>query len=164
MILSFTGYFIDRKGPLRVVEAMERVPGLYGVFLGDGPQMPSGERVLHAGRVAHGEVARWLSASDFFVLPTRAEGSPNAVVEAMACGLPVVSSDIPSLQETVDEESALLVDPENISALAEALAEMSQNPNRRQAMSAAALKRGHRTNLKNRANRIRDWIKEVVQC
>lgn len=161
-ILSFTGYFIDRKGPLRVIEAMERVPGLFGIFLGDGPDRPSGDRVLHAGRVRHDEVARWLSASDFFVLPTLAEGSPNAVLEAMACGLPVVSSDIPSLHETVDNGSAMLVDPMNISALAEALAEMTTNSSKRLAMGAAALERGRRTTLNARADRIREWIKEVV--
>jgi len=162
-ILSFTGYFIDRKGPLRVVEAMERVPNLYGVFLGDGPDRPTGERVLHAGRVRHDEVALWLSASDFFVLPTLAEGSPNAVIEAMACGLPIVSSDLPSLRETVDRESALLVDPMDISALADALAEISTNSTKRYAMGVAAIERGRRTNLDARASRIREWIRDVVQ-
>ncbi len=162
-ILCFTGHFIDRKGPLRVVEAMERIPGLWGVFLGDGPQKPIGQRVLHAGRVGHDEVAFWLSASDFFVLPTLSEGSPNAVLEAMACGLPVVSSDIPSLHETVDDDAALLVDPENISAIADALTELSQNVELRRSMAAAALKRGRRTNLSARVNHIRNWIKKVVQ-
>jgi glycosyltransferase involved in cell wall biosynthesis len=164
MILSFTGFFIDRKGPLRVVEAMQRVPGLHGVFLGDGPQMPTGERVLHAGRVEHGEVAHWLSASDFFVLPTRSEGSPNAVLEAMACGLPIVSSDIPSLRETVDDEAAILVDPEDVSALAEALTKLSQDPHLRRFMGAASLDIGRRSNLDVRAAWIREWLVERIEA
>ena len=161
-ILSFTGYFIDRKGPLRVLEAMEQVPNLYGVFLGDGPEVPSGERVLHAGRVGHEDVVRWLCASDFFVLPTLAEGSPNAVLEAMACGLPVVSSDIPSLRETVSEESSILVDPMSIPALTDALRRLATQPELRARMAAAALEHGSRTNLDARAARIRAWLQRIA--
>ena len=162
-ILSFTGYFIERKGALRVLEAMNRVEGLYGVFLGDGPEIPVGDRVLHAGRVNHEDVAVWLSASDFFVLPTLAEGSPNAVIEAMACGLPVVSSDIASLRETVDEECALLVEPTDIDALANALARLTRDESLRIRMGQAALLRGHRTSLDLRARRIRDWLRSIVE-
>ena len=162
-ILSFVGHFIDRKGPLRVLEAMEGVEGLYGVFLGEGPQWPSGPRVLHAGPVPHEEVAEWLSATDFFSLPTLAEGSPNAVLEAMACGLPVVSSDIPSLAETVDDRSAILVSPKDVTALREAFQVLVSASSRRKSMSVAALERGTRTNLEGRASRILSWIsREVV--
>jgi teichuronic acid biosynthesis glycosyltransferase TuaC len=162
MILSFTGYFIERKGPLRVLEAMMRVPGLYGLFLGDGPQQPTGDRVLHSGRVAHDEVALWLSASDFFVLPTLAEGSPNAVIEAMACGLPVISSNIPSLRETVTGDAAMLVDPMDIDALASQMRVLAKDADRRDAMSTAALERGRRTNIDDRARTIRQWLRTLT--
>jgi len=162
-IVAFSGHFIERKGPLRVVEAMRRVEGLHGIFLGDGPQRPSGDRVLHAGRVPHAEVALWLSASDFFVLPTLAEGSPNAVIEAMACGLPVVSSDIASLRETVDADSALLVDPKDVDAIAAALARLTCDATLRSAMSSAALERGRRTSLDARAKRIREWLRGIAR-
>jgi glycosyltransferase involved in cell wall biosynthesis len=161
-ILSFTGHFIERKGPLRVAEAMQQVEGLYGVFLGEGPQKPSGDRVLHAGRVPHDQVALWLSASDFFALPTLAEGSPNAVIEAMACGLPVVSSDIPALRETVSADSALLVDPRDIGSIAGAFAKLTRDTTLRDTMSTAALERGRRTSLAARAQHIRAWLRDIA--
>jgi glycosyltransferase involved in cell wall biosynthesis len=163
VILSFTGHFIERKGALRVVEAMNRVDGLYGVFLGEGGQQPEGPRVLHAGRVAHAEVPEWLSASDIFVLPTLSEGSPNAIVEAMACGLPIVSSDIASVRETVDESSAILVDPMNVDAITAALEGLSRDVSLRRRLGESALERGRRTSLAIRARRIRNWLETIAR-
>jgi teichuronic acid biosynthesis glycosyltransferase TuaC len=114
-IIVFTGHFIERKGPLRVLSVLERLPDdVYGVFLGSGPQRPQGEKVLFAGSVPPHQVPELLSASDVFVLPTLNEGSCNAIAEAMACGLPVISSDIEAVQEQVDEDSGILVDPNSI--------------------------------------------------
>jgi teichuronic acid biosynthesis glycosyltransferase TuaC len=114
-IIAFTGHFIERKGPLRVLSALERLPDdVYGVFLGSGPQKPKGGKVLFADSVPPYQVPELLSASDVFVLPTLNEGSCNAIAEAMACGLPVVSSDIEAVREQVDEDSGILVDPNSI--------------------------------------------------
>lgn len=114
-IIAFTGHFIERKGPLRVLAALERLPDdVYGVFLGSGPQKPQGDKVLFADSVPPHRVPELLSASDVFVLPTLNEGSCNAIAEAMACGLPVVSSDIEAVREQVDEDSGILVDPNSI--------------------------------------------------
>jgi teichuronic acid biosynthesis glycosyltransferase TuaC len=163
IILSFAGHFIERKGALRVVEAMNRVEGLYGIFLGEGPQQPAGPRVLHAGRVAHSDVPDWLSASDIFVLPTLAEGSPNAVIEAMACGLPIVSSDIASVRETVDKSAAILVDPMDVDAIAAALEELMRDESLRLRLGERALECGRQMNLATRARRIRDWLEVLVR-
>jgi glycosyltransferase involved in cell wall biosynthesis len=163
IILSFAGHFIERKGVLRVVEAMNRVEGVYGIFLGEGPQQPEGPRVLHAGRVAHSDVPEWLSASDIFVLPTLAEGSPNAVIEAMACGLPIVSSDIASVRETVDKSAAILVDPMDVDAIAAALEELMRDEALRLRLGERALECGRHTNLAARARRIRDWLEALVR-
>jgi glycosyltransferase involved in cell wall biosynthesis len=162
-IVSFTGHFIDRKGPLRVLEAIRRVPGAQGVFLGEGPQEPRGSRVLHAGRVGHTEVPEWLGASDVFVLPTLAEGSPNAVIEAMACGLPIVSSDIESLRETTDESAAILVDPMDIDAIAQAIESLARDEVARRRLAEGALRLGRRTTLADRALRIRAWLASIVE-
>jgi glycosyltransferase involved in cell wall biosynthesis len=162
VILSFAGHFIERKGVYRVVEAMNRVEGLYGIFLGEGVQRPEGPRVLHAGQAAHADVPEWLSASDFFVLPTLAEGSPNAIIEAMACGLPIVSSDIASVRETVDESSAILVDPMDVGAIAAVLEQLMRDVSLRRRLGEGALERGRRTNLAIRARRIRDWLESIV--
>jgi len=69
-------------------------------------------------------IRRYLSAADVYVLASRAEGFPVAPLEAMACGLPIVASDIPSMRNILRDASdsgGLIVPPEDPRALAEAL-------------------------------------------
>lgn len=67
------------------------------------------------------DVADLLCAADVFVLPSRREGLPGAVLEAMALATPIVVSDLPTTREVVDENCALLVPPGAPEPLAEAI-------------------------------------------
>lgn len=74
------------------------------------------------------DVPDLLAAADVFAFPSRFEGYPGAVLEAMALGLPVVASDIPPVREIVQPEvTGLLVPPRNPQALAEALHRLLQD-------------------------------------
>ncbi len=161
-IVAFVGSFIERKGALRVLEAIRGLPDVMGVFLGAGPQRPEGDRVLFAGRVANEEVPVWLSAANLFVLPTRAEGSPNAVLEAMACGLPVVSGDIPALRETTTPDAARLVDPSDVQAIRQAVGEIVSDAALAARMSAAARRIAGARSLADRAERITTVLAAVI--
>lgn len=161
-IVAFTGHFIERKGPLRLQAALARHPEVAAVYLGAGAQQPSGPQLLHAGRVPHDDVPIWLAAADLFAFPTLAEGSPNAVIEAMACGLPVVSSDIPSLRETVPPEAGRLVDPMDADALAEAIGAFMEDDAARERASRRALELARGRSLPERARRIAAWLSEIV--
>lgn len=160
-IVAFLGHFIDRKGPLRVLEALRRAPDARAIFLGHGPQQPEGEQVLHAERCPHALVPHYLCAADVFVLPTRSEGSPNAILEALACGLPVVSSDIPSVREVVSKSCAELVDPMDVRALGDAIAGLLDDAPRRATMSEAAREHASGFSLERRAQRILSWMSEA---
>lgn len=163
LIVAYAGNFIERKGPLRVLEAISAMPAVGGVFLGEGPDEPRGEQVLFAGRVANDAVPEYFSAADLYVLPTRAEGSPNSIIEAMACGLPVISSDIPALVETVPPDGAKLVGPDDVPALRAAIEEVLGDDGLRARMGRAALAHATRTTLKERADHILGWLGEVVE-
>lgn len=162
-IIAFTGYFVERKGPQRVLEALRSLPEVGAVFIGDGPQRPEGEQVLFAGRQKHDAVADWLGAADLFVLPTLAEGSPNAVLEAMACGLPVVSSDIPALRETVPANAGRLVAPHDVAAIAAAVREILDDHALRRAMGAAGRAKAEGFSLEARGETIRRWLRVVSE-
>jgi len=69
------------------------------------------------------DIADLLAASDVFVLPSRREGFPGAVLEAMALECPIVVSDLPSVRELVDDSTAVLVPPDSPSILGTVLAQ-----------------------------------------
>jgi glycosyltransferase involved in cell wall biosynthesis len=80
-------------------------------------------RVFFPGHVD--DVPRWLAAADVFVFPSRYEGLGGAVIEAMAAGLPIIASDIPVMQEVVEDGgNADLVPVNDPTALARTLAAM----------------------------------------
>ncbi|MFW5811882.1 MAG: glycosyltransferase [Alkalispirochaetaceae bacterium] len=160
-IVAFTGHFIERKGPLRVLSAVRSLPGeVYGLFFGRGAQAPEGERVLHAGPVPNEELPVWLNAADLFALPTLAEGHCNAVNEAAACGLPLVTSDIEDLRGQADPSFSLLVDPNDVSQLAEGIQRLREDAELRSRMSEAAAQAFHGGTAASRAEKILDFMEK----
>ncbi|MBI3776086.1 MAG: glycosyltransferase [Gammaproteobacteria bacterium] len=80
------------------------------------------DRVLFLGAQPHAAVSRWIGAADLLCLPSRNEGTPNVVVEALASGVPVVATRVGGLPELVTHrENGLLVEPNHADALAEAI-------------------------------------------
>ncbi len=96
------------------------------------------EQLLHfAGRREN--IPEWLSAMDAFVLPSHSEGMPNALLEAMAAGLPAVATRVGGTVEVVEEgKTAVLVPAQAPEALAEALASLRRDPTRAADMGRAA--------------------------
>ena len=104
------GHLSERKDPLTVIRAFRAVssPGRKLVFLGGGALTEAcraaangDERVVFAGRVEN--VGDYLRASDGFVSASHAEGFPNAVLEALACGVPCALSDIAPHTEIAEQ-------------------------------------------------------------
>jgi len=153
-IALFCGHFIKRKGPLRVQEALELLPDIYGIFLGQGRQVPYGPRVLHAGVVPHEWAPLWFAAADVFVLPSLAEGMSNAILEALASGLPVVVSDRIFNREFLSTDCAVFVDPISPASIAEGIEYVLANPYRKIEMSRAAVSLSAYYTLSSRVNKI----------
>jgi glycosyltransferase involved in cell wall biosynthesis len=88
-------------------------------------------------------VADLYRASDLLVFPSRAEGCPNVVLEAMASGLPVVATDVAGNREAVGEDgkAGRLVPGEAPAALAEAVTTLAGSPALRRELAAAARER-----------------------
>jgi len=104
--------------------------------VGDGPYRPELERLIGklglADRVMllgeRGDVPRLLKTADLFVFPSRTEGLPNALLEAMAASLPVVTTDVPGCRDLVDSgRTGLLVPADDPAALAGAVERILSN-------------------------------------
>jgi sugar transferase (PEP-CTERM/EpsH1 system associated) len=136
------------------VQALRQQPALRQrlrlVLVGDGPLRAECEAVLHdagltglawfAGERA--DVPDVMRGLDCFVLPSRAEGISNTILEAMASGLPVLATAVGANGELVSEaETGLLVPADDAGALAEGLIGLAQDPARAAAMGQAGRRR-----------------------
>ena len=135
-LFVWVGRFIPEKGLPYLVNATEIVvrecKNAKFILIGDGPMLPlikkivrkSGldDHVKFTGFMGAKLVSHVLSKATAFVFPSLKEGMPKAVLEAMACGLPIVASNISGIDEFVkDEYNGLLVPPRNPQALAETI-------------------------------------------
>lgn len=123
----------SQKGFDVLLRALALLPDVTAVLVGDGPDRKSLEQLAEQlGLRDRLEVTGWLSdprpllsTLEVFVLPSRYEGFPLSVVEAMLAALPVVASDVGSVREAViHRETGLLVPPEDVDALVGALGEL----------------------------------------
>ena len=156
-VLISVGGLVERKGFHRVIECLPQLcrqfPGLrYLIVGGAGPEGDWGERlrtqaaqldladnVIFLGALPSGELRLPLSAADVFVLATRNEGWANVFLEAMACGLPVVTTDVGGNAEVVCRpELGTVVPYSDHAALTWALAEALRKPWQREAIIAYA--------------------------
>ncbi len=163
-IVGFTGYFIDRKGPDRVLAASDGLD-LKIAFAGKGELKPKlkGSNVIYCDSVDPKQMSVFLSACDIFVLPTKDEGCCNAIIEAMACGLPIVSSNREFNDDILNEECSLRIDPEDIGQIHDAIAELRNNDELRQRLSEGAVGQGRSLSISERANRIADFIAKTME-
>ena len=124
-VVVFVGRIAAIKGLRELVAAVMRLrvshPRLQLFCIGEGAlqaELEAGaidadlaDRIHFLGQRDSLEVASWLAASNVFCLPSYAEGCPNSVIEALACGRPVVATNVGGIPELVDSESGILVAP-----------------------------------------------------
>ena len=145
---------VARLNPVKrldiLLQAMMALRDVHTVIVGDGPERAQlrtvsersglADRAHFAGQQR--DVRTWLAALDVFVLSSDWEGMSNALLEAMAAGLPVVTTAVGGTPEVVvDGETGLLVPPRDPAALAEAIATFLHNSDRRCIMGRAGTER-----------------------
>jgi len=154
IFLLAVGRLVYQKGHEFLISAMTSVltmfPRAKVVICGDGNLHKALEAQIARLRLVESvlllgnrtDIDRFLSSANIFVLPSRWEGLPVSLLEAMGMGLPVIATRVEGVEEVVqDGVQGLLVPPEDSAALAAALGELIGQPELRQTMALAARKR-----------------------
>ncbi len=167
-IIAFVGGFIHRKGPDRVAKAISKIgdDNIKSFFVGSGQGKENipieCDGVLFKGKVEHEKLPDYLCMADVFVLPTLNEGCSNAIVEALACGLPVISSDLPFNWDVLDASNSILIDPMNTDQLAQAIKLLKADRHERNRLSQGAIMRSKELGITNRCRRILYFLEKRV--
>lgn len=157
-IISFVGAFIHRKGVNRLIQACKRIPNAKIVLIGKGDPVEPLPQIIFSGRLPHDQIVTYLNATDIFVLPTLAEGCCNAIVEAMACGLPIVSSNLPFNDDILDETNSIRIDPNSIDEIERAIRTLMNDATLRRKMEEESLKKAERLTINRRGQEIYSFI------
>ncbi len=143
-VLASVGHLIARKGHDLVIDALPALPAATLLIAGEGPERANLERratalgvsgrVRFLGRIDHDRLRQVYNAADLLVLASSREGWANVLLEAMACGTPVVASDIWGTPEVVaDPAAGLLMAAREPAALADAVNRLLARPPARDA-------------------------------
>ena len=163
-VILNVGAIQTRKNIARLVEAFESVDHSWRLVLagssGYGSEgilariaaTPARERITVTGYVSPKELAGWYAEASIFAFPSLDEGFGMPVLEAMAAGTPVVTSNRSALPE-VAGDAAILVDPESTEELAQALRDLTQNERARAELSRRGAERA----------RLFTWDKAVAE-
>ncbi len=144
------------KGPLQLIEgfriANRRRPDIELKIAGDGSQRQQillALRKFDLDKKCHlvgvyttlKERSHFMRSIDVFVLPSLTEGTPNAIIEAMAHAKPIVATCVGGIPDVVGEEEGILVPPNDVRALGVAMSRLSSDPELRRRMGLAARKK-----------------------
>ncbi len=172
-LLLFTGGFsIVKGGPIleRALPAIfEKHPtARFAILGGETYSMNLSEsdakKVMHLGYVPHDQVHHYFNAADVFVFPTVFnEGFPNAVLEAMASGLPIIVSDIAGISEYVrNEDSALIIPQFNPVALVAAVDRVLSDKTLQNKLGKNARSSSEKFEWSAVAKKMIDFLKTIV--
>ena len=147
-LLVTAGALLARKGPDLAIETLALLPDATLILVGHGRERPALEalarrlrvddRVRFLGGRPHDELPRWLGTADVTLLPTVSEGLANVWVESLACGTPVVTTDVGGAREAIDRPEAGRLVAREPEALAAAVREILAAPPDPQAVRRAA--------------------------
>lgn len=155
--LLFVGHVLPSKGVYELVNACKQFDGIELHIIGKAEEPVRSELLQIAAEkdggqwlkmreeIPHDEVLREMMSASAFVFPSYTEGFPNVILEAMACGCPIVTTTVGAIPEMLDIEHGfnygICVEPQNTEAFADGLRQMISDPAYASACAERAEKR-----------------------
>ena len=163
-IVICVGQFIERKGQRRVLHAIEKLGknDIKTIFIGKGNDDFEHPSILYKGPAKNTDLPFFLNAADLFVLPTLKEGCCNAIIEALACGLPIISSDLPFNHDVLNKDNSILVDPNNVDEIARGIEKIYSDPLLAEKIANKSFIQGQSLSITTRSKGILEFIQEKI--
>ena len=137
-IMLYVGHILRTKGFFEILEAARALPQIQFWMVGptcmelDDVEIP--ENVTMYGAKPRSEVMEMMKQADVFLFPSYTEGFSKAVLEAMACGLPVIASDVGANRDMLEDRGGIIIPPQDSNAIIHAISQI-QDAQLRQCMS-----------------------------
>ncbi|MDO8495012.1 MAG: glycosyltransferase family 4 protein [bacterium] len=176
-IVMYTGHLYDWKGVDTLIDAVKLFPEDYLLVLVGGTEEDLSaysrkikdkgfaRKIFLLGRWPHGAIPNFLRAADVLVLPNKGGDqlsesytSPLKLFEYMASGRPIIASDLPSLREVLNEDNAVLVEPNNAMTLFNAIKKIIDDPALGKRISSKALEEVKKYTWRKRAEQILNFL------
>jgi len=176
-VVLFVGRLSFEKGLDNLIEAFARVlrhyPKTHLVLVGDGPEKESlahrlaslnlEKHVTMTGSRPYSEVIQWLALSTVFILPSRFECMPYTLLEAMAVGLPCIASRVGGNVDLIEDgKTGLLVEPDDIEGLSQAICKLIDNAGLREYLGENARQRVQEFTVERMVTQTSQTYKEVL--
>lgn len=132
--IIFIGNLVKIKGTdilLRAIACLEDSDNIRLDIIGDGPELDKlkslaqhkgiEKQVIFHGAVHHEEIPKHIQASDLLCLPSYNEGTPNVIIESLACGTPVLATRVGAIPDIVNDANGITVNAGDVDGLAEGI-------------------------------------------
>lgn len=157
------GRLVSWKGFTELILILKELPGWKLFIAGSGPDREAlldtakesgvSDRVFLLGQISHAELVARIQKSEIFILNTSFESFSFQIVEAMAAGTPVITTNIGNLREIIDDgESGILLDPNDKHAITEAVRRVSEDRELRKKIVHNALEKAKQFSIMNTVN------------
>lgn len=172
-VVLFAGRFVESKGIYDLIEAFEKLPSGYHLYIiGRGEKNKIKERISGStiensvtieGSVDHELLPQYYAAADIVCSPTHYDSFCMVNIEAMACGTPVITTDIEGVAEyAINRETAMLVPPENPEELSNAVLELSTSPALQETLKEQGRAMAEQFSWENSARELMDIYNELT--
>lgn len=161
-VVIFVGSFIHRKGVLRLDKALKLISNRHikAIFVGEGPENPDYDNIIIKKSMDHTKINDYLNISDVFVLPTLNEGSCNSIIEAMASGMPIISSNLSFNDELLRDDFSISINPHSIIEIQNSILFLYRNREKIPKMKKEAFEYSKNFTIENRAQKIKQFIEK----
>lgn len=162
--ILFVGGFIPRKGANRLSKAIGQLSDfrIKSAFIGKAmagvESQPSCDGIIYKGTLEHNKLPDFYRAADVFVLPTLNEGCCNAIVEALSCGTPVISSNRPFNADILNQNNSILINPEDVNEIASAIRLIKESKELYCKLKKYSMAHSSEYSISLRANKVYNFI------